>query len=136
MRRRHLRLVSSKDPTDIFDDLPRLRSDQRESTPRRRQRSVETFARIPHDRALELYRRHPISGVAWVVLIELDRLILKHHGQNPVRFVSSRLYAVGLNSHTRVRALRQLEAAGVVEIERRGLGLGPWVTHLWYPLRD
>jgi hypothetical protein len=136
MRRRHLRLVSSKDPTDIFDDLPRLRSDQRESTPPRRQRSVETFARIPHDRALELYRRHPISGVAWVVLIELDRLILKHHGQNPVRFVSSRLCTVGLNSHTRVRALRQLEAAGVVEIERRGRGLGPWVAHLWYPLRD
>src|SRR5262249_44917652 len=103
---------------------------------RHRQRSVETFARIPHDRALELYRRHPISGVAWVVLIELDRLILKHRGQNPVRFVSSRLCAVGLNSHTRVRALRQLEAAGVVEIGRRGRGLGPWVAHLWYPLRD
>lgn len=130
--RRHLRLVSSKDPTDIFNDLSQLRRGQREPVPRR-QRSVETFARIPHDRALKLHR---LSGRAWAVLIELDRLILKHRGQNPVRFVSSRLRTIGLNDHTRSRALRQLEAAGVVAIECRGQGLGPWVTHLWYPLRD
>jgi hypothetical protein len=106
------------------------------STSARRARSIETFARIPHDRALELSRQHRLSGTAWVVLIELDRLILKHRGQNPVRFVSSRLRGAGLTSYTRSRALRQLAAAKVIKVERRGQGLGPWVTHFWFPLQD
>jgi hypothetical protein len=136
MRRRRLRLVSSRDPTDIFDDLDRLRQEQRDGLIVRykRQRSIETFARIPHDRALELYR-HQITGAAWVVLIELDRLILKRRGQNPVRLISSRLTAAGVSHHTRRRALRQLEAAGAIKLQYRGEGLAPWVAHLWYPLQ-
>jgi hypothetical protein len=131
-RRPKLHLVGHS-PTDVFNDLDRLRADM--STPLRRARSVETFARIPHDRALELHR-HKISGTAWAVLIELDRLILKAGGRNPVRFWSPRLRASGLTRWRRQRALRQLEIAGVVEIEQRGEGLSPWVTHLWYPRRD
>jgi hypothetical protein len=41
-----------------------------------------------------------------------------------------------LITHTRRRALRNLEAAGVVKVAQRGHGLCPWVTHLWYPLRE
>jgi hypothetical protein len=134
--RRRLRLVSSKDPADVFDDLNRLRQEQRgERAPQKRQRSAETFARIPHDRALELYR-HQITGSAWILLIELDRLILKRRGKNPVRLNSSRLRNAGIRQHTRQRALRQLEAAGVIKIRPQGGGLAPWVTHLWYPLQD
>ena len=135
MRRRLLRLVSSKDPTNIFNDLDRLRADQRAAKPQRRQRSVETFARIPHDKALALYR-HRLSNAAWVALIELDRIILKHRGQNPVKFISSRLRKIGLKGQTRARALRQLAATGVIEITPRGRGLAPWVRHFWYPLQD
>jgi hypothetical protein len=127
-RRLKLRLVGH-DPTDVFDDLDKLRTDL--GAPLRRERLVETFARIPHDRALDLHR-HKISGAAWLVLIELDRLLLKARGKNPVRFWSSRLRAAGITREVRARALRQLQAAGVIEIEQRGKGLSPWVTHLWY----
>ena len=132
--RRHLRLVSSKDPENVFDDLSQLQEKQREPVPAHRARVAETFARIPHDQALTL--RGKLSGDAWLVLIDLDRIILKHRGQNPVKFVSSRLRTIGLKKMPRSRALLQLKTAGVIKIEHCGQGLAPWVTHLWYPLRD
>jgi hypothetical protein len=131
-QRAKLHLVG-QDPADVFDDLGKLRAET--ATPVRRSRSVETFARIPHDKGLALYR-HKLSGAAWVLLIELDRLILKRRGQNPVKLVSSRLRAIGLKDQSRTRGLRQLVKAGVILIERRGCGLAPWVTHLWYPRQD
>ena len=132
-RRAKLYLVG-QDPAEIFDDLDKLKSDLT-SPPERRARTTETFARIPHDKALALHK-HRLSSAAWVVLIELDRLILKRRGQNPVRFASTRLRGIGLKDHTRTRALRQLAAAGVVRVTNRGPGLAPWVTHLWYPAHD
>jgi hypothetical protein len=131
--KRKLRLVRSNEPTDIFDNLERLRA--RTPGPSKRERATATFARIPHDLALELYRSR-VSGDAFVVLIELDRIILKHRGQNPVKFVSPRLRQVGLAHYRRHRALQQLVAARVTKIESRGPGLAPWVTHSWFPLRD
>jgi len=131
-KRPKLHLVGH-DPSDVFDDLDKLRADF--AAPLRRERITETFARIPHDRAIELYR-HKIGEPAWAVLIELDRLVLKQRGKNPVRFWSPRLRAAGLITRTRMRALRKLEEAGVVKIEWKGKGLSPWVTHLWYPLQD
>jgi hypothetical protein len=131
-RRPRLHLVG-QDPGDVFNDLAKLRTDL--AAPLRRQRIVETFARIPHDKALELYRQK-INKAAWLVLIELDRLVLKARGKNPVRFWSPRLRAVGIAKQARTRALRQLEAAGVIRVEQRGKGLSPWVTHLWYPCAD
>jgi hypothetical protein len=85
---------------------------------------------------LELYRRHRISGPAWAALIELDRMVLAQRGKNPVRFWSPRLRAAGLVRGVRTRALRQLAAAGVVEVEWGKRGLSPLVRHLWYPRRD
>jgi hypothetical protein len=131
-KRAKLRLVGH-DPTDVFDNLDKLRTDL--ASPLRRERITETFARIPHDRAIELYR-HKIGEPAWAVLIELDRLVLKQRGKNPVRFWSPKLRTAGLTARTRARALRRLEAAGVIKIEQRGKGLSPWVTHLWYHLQD
>ena len=133
MKRRPKLYLVGQDSGDVFNDLSKLRTDL--AAPLRRQRAVETFARIPHDRALELYR-HKLSGAAWLVLIELDRLVLKARGKNPIRFWSPRLRGVGVTQHTRMRALRQLEAAGVIRVERRGKGLSPWVAHLWYPCAD
>jgi hypothetical protein len=126
-KRPKLHLVG-QDPADIFADLDRLRDDFR--TPgQRRARSKETFARIPHDKALKLR----VSGTAWSVLIELDRIILKGRGQNPVRFWSPRLRAAGITTHKRAYALRQLEAAGVIIVRRKSKGLSPWIFHTWYP---
>jgi hypothetical protein len=95
----------------------------------------ETFAPIPHDYAVELYR-HNVGGAAWSVMIELHRMIFAARGKNPVGFWSPRLRAAGLTARTRARALRQLEAAGVVEVEWRGRGLSPKVRHLRYPRRE
>jgi len=117
-------------PADIFDDLDKLRSELG-VPPLRRPRSTETFARIPHDKALAL----KVSGTAWQVLIELDRIILKARGQNPVRFWSPRLRAVGITKHTRTRGLRQLETTGVILVRWGPKGSSPWVFHTWYPKR-
>jgi hypothetical protein len=123
-----------QDPADVFEDLTHLRADTA-GAPERRRRSVETFARIPHDKGLALYR-HRLSGAAWVLLIELDRLILKAGGRNPIPLSSKRLRAIGLNAGNRVRALQQLEATGVIVTKQRGRGHGPWVFHTWYPKRS
>jgi hypothetical protein len=125
-----LRIIDSEVDPLFADYGPVEEPSQSRGRPRRRERAAETFARIPHDRAFELYRH--IGGAAWVILIELDHLILAQHGKNPVLFWSPRLRNVFASS-TRSKALRQLEAAGVVRIEERGRGLSPWVTHLWYP---
>lgn len=134
MRRKPpLRLVGTGDTGAIFDDLKKLQDEQTLAVPRKR--LTETFARIPHDKALELYR-HRVSGAAWMVLVELDRRILKARGRNPVKFSSTRLRKLGLTHRTRAYALRQLEAAGVIRVQRLGSGAVPWVTHLWWELRD
>jgi hypothetical protein len=117
-------------PADIFADLDELRDELRTSG--RRGRTTETFARVPHDKALALYR-HGLSAAAWAILIELDRIILKGRGQNPVRFWSPRLRAVGIKCSVRARALRQLEATGVIIVRRKARGLSPWIFHTWYP---
>ena len=118
-RRAKLHLVG-QDPVDVFEDLDQLRGEL--AAPQRRLRATETFARIPHDKGLALN----VSGTAWRVLIELDRLILKAGGRNPVPLSSKRLRAIGLKAGTRMRALRQLEATGVILIKRRGRGYSPW----------
>jgi hypothetical protein len=129
-RRPKLHLVG-QEPTDIFQDLDQLRADL--ATPAQpRKRATETFARIPHDRALELYRRK-LSRHAWAILFELDRALLKTGGQNPVRLWSGRLRAVGLYRQTRARALRELERAEVILVKRLDKGRSPWVFHTWYP---
>lgn len=133
-RRAKLYLVG-QDPAEIFNDLDKLKSDLI-TPPARRTRATETFARVPHDRALALYKQHRLSSSAWIVLVELDRLILKRRGQNPVRFDSGRLSKVGLKASRRAYALRQLAGAGVIRVTPRGSGLSPWVTHLWYPLTE
>jgi hypothetical protein len=132
-----LRLVGAAGaPEDIFDDLVALRQGSISNSDRRT-RIKETFARIPHDRGLELYRR--IGSAAWVILIELDRLILKGRGRNPVRLTNQNLRAIGLTQGNKARALKQLEKAGVVTVERNsqgGRGKAPLVTHRWFPVRD
>jgi hypothetical protein len=111
MKKRRAKLyLIGQDPAEIFDDLDKLKSDLT-SPPARRARTTETFARIPHDKALALHK-HRLSSAAWLVLIELDRLILKRRGQNPVRFTTARLRAAGIKQIIRVRALRQLASAG------------------------
>jgi hypothetical protein len=137
-KRGRLRLVSTQeDPADVFNDLDALRRAQpAPARPafqgQRRQRMAETFARIPHNRGRVLGHQH-LTGTAWWLLIELDRLIFEGRGKNPVRLTHRRLKAAGLSRFAAMRALRPLEAAGIVSVERRR-GRAPLVTSLWFPV--
>ena len=137
-KRGRLQLVSPHDPANVFDDLDALR--QAQAAPaapafqgQRRQRSTETFARIPHDRARRLY--HLRGRTVWVLLIELDRLILEGRGRNPVKLTSQCLKAIRLSHDAKTRALRQLAAEGIISIEQRP-GQAPLVIHHWFPRTD
>ena len=68
-----------------------------------------------------------------MVLIELDRLILKRRGQNPVRFASARLRAIGIKDTPGLEPCANWPPPGWSGSHSRGPGLAPWVTHLWYP---
>jgi hypothetical protein len=126
------------DTTNVFDNLDALRKETEQldmpKSTGKRARSQETFARIYHDRALQLYGR--IGAAAWVVLIELDRLILESSGhQNPIPFNHDRLFAVGMTRSAIYKALRQLQKAKVIQVKHWGRHAKDvtLVTHLWYP---
>jgi hypothetical protein len=129
MKRRQLRLVKTHDPAAIFDNLDDLRAAPLPPVAdNRRAKSVETFARFPHERALQL----KISGNAWRILVELDRLILKGRGRNPVTLTNHRLRELGIGRQMKQQLLRKLKKVGVIEVratERKGTV----VTHLWFP---
>jgi hypothetical protein len=124
------------DPSHIFDDLDALRQDaeqlkKQKKAGNKRTRSNETFARIPHERGLGLYKK--VDGAAWIVLVELDRLILTSKGQNPITLTNERLYNLGMSRNAKHKALRQLENAGVIKVERQERE-GVLVTHLWFEI--
>jgi hypothetical protein len=102
------------------------------AVPARRKRAPakETFARIPHKRGMELYEH--IGGAAWVILLELDRLIFKSFGRNPIRLANHNLDAVGVSRNAKSKALRQLQDAGVITVDQQGREAA-MVTHLWHP---
>jgi hypothetical protein len=80
---------------------------------------------------------HHIGGPAWVILIELDRLIFKGHGRNPVRLTNYRLKPVGIVGRVKARALHQLEAAGAIRVmSRGGDGHSPLILHRWFSQQD
>jgi hypothetical protein len=130
--RRNLHIVGT-DPGEVFDDLAALREAQNAAKGSRRTKARETFARFPHDRALALYRR--IGGAPWAVLVELDRAILRNRGRNPIPLPSRNLRVAGVDSSTKCRALRKLEAAGIIRTHKQGHGRYLLVTHLWYPIQ-
>jgi hypothetical protein len=134
-----LRLVSKEDEgkraTDIFDDLDKLRENAEAPPPELRPISkTREFAQVPYDQNAELYK-HRIGDAGWAVLIELDRLVFKEK-ENPMQLNSSRLNAMGIDRHTRQRALRKLEKAGVIKVEPKGAGKAPLVKLLWRRLKD
>jgi hypothetical protein len=140
MPKRKLRLVPQHDPASIFNDLDALRkataasSNNRRSTvptfkAQKRTRTHETFARIPHERAFKELRG---IDCAWMLLIVLDHLILKSKGRNPVKLTSKALRPSGLTRYDVRRALRRLERANVIAVERKR-GRCPLIFHLWYP---
>jgi hypothetical protein len=138
--RRKFRVVAGSD-SSVFDDLDALREQQlKEKTAppvskpsTRRAKIQETFARIPHDRAVKLYRH--LGGPEWLLLIEIDRLILKNRGRNPIKLTNQNLAVAGMQPKTKARALRRLQRAGVITVAPYEPGQSPVVTHLWYAIK-
>jgi hypothetical protein len=130
--KRHLRLVGTHDPADIFSDLDALRAQapSLQPPPKRREKIDELFARIPYDRALDLYGK--IDAAAWIVLIELDRQVLKGRGLNPVVLGNDNLRKIGMTAKAQRHALQQLAAADVIKLQLRH-SKPPLVLHTWYP---
>jgi hypothetical protein len=104
---------------------------------RRQRLETETFARIPHARSWKLHR-HGISSAGWMIMLELDRLILKGGGKNPVRLSNARLREQGgISRHTKYRQLHLLEKAGAIKVlseEQSNASL--LVLHRWFPEED
>jgi hypothetical protein len=87
------------------------------------------FVQIPDWVRFKLYEKR-VSGASWACALELEHLVFRRH-RNPVHFFSSKLRGQGLSHHTRLRALRSLEKAGLVRIGWSGRGVSPLVTCLW-----
>jgi hypothetical protein len=137
----HLRVVRTgamaeavvKDGEDpLFADFGPLAGPERVS---RRPPMRELFAQTPARVWLRLWR-HRVGDAGWACAMELDHLILASRGKNPIAFYSRRLKEAGLVDHTRTRALRQLEKAGVIKVTPVRKGMSPIVTCLWRPLKD
>jgi len=131
MVRRRFHVVKTNDPAAVFDDIDALR-EAMPAVATKRARTSETFARIPHDRAAAL---RDIGGVGWLILVEIDRLILKSRGRNPVRLTNHRMHQLGISRESKRYYLRRLEMAGVVKVQSEAR---KWtvVTLLWFPVQD
>ena len=96
---------------------------------RQRPQVTEPFAAITYAVARKL-RDCRVSGAAWFLLIELDRLLFGPGGENPLRLTSRKLTTSGLTSWTTNRKLYQLERAGLISVFRQR-GRCPVITPLW-----
>jgi hypothetical protein len=109
---------------DPLDDHPVGRAPKRKG--QRRQLSAVKFARIPHDVARQLFRRR-ITGAAWLLLVEIDRLDLEKGRERSIRLTRGELEGSGLSPGQVKRGVRQLEDAGVITVTRKS-GNSPVVT--------
>jgi hypothetical protein len=130
-KRPQLHLVNSNDPASIFDNLDGLRASMPPVASAKRARSVATFARFPHEQALKL---RSINGSGWLIMVELDRQILKERGHNPVRLTNYRLRELGIGRMTKQRQLRKLEEAGVIRVVTKER-TATEIAHLWFPIQ-
>ena len=97
-------------------------------SPRRRERFDRTWAKVPHQRGIELAKR--IGNPALAVLLVLEHLI--HRARcNRVKVTNHLLRKFGISHQSKNRGLRQLRAAGVVTFDDNAKA-APVVTHLWY----
>jgi hypothetical protein len=142
-KRPRLRLVSKegagKRATDIFDDLDALRAAEEapEAPGLRPRKKVRYFTRVPQDVGREMCEAGVWDNAVMAVLLELDHQIRSDpQKRNPQLFGSKWLAEIGITNHTRARALRKLEKAGVLKIEPRGPGKSPLGTFLWLQLPD
>ncbi len=98
--------------------------------PRKRLRSArpEAFVKLPYERTLAAAGR--LGNAPMAVLVELAHQAFRTH-KSRVPLANAALQKVGVSRLAKLRALRQLESAGLVAVDRRGRGRSPLVTLLW-----
>jgi hypothetical protein len=85
------------------------------------------FVKLPYEQTLATASRRDAS---LAVLVELAFQAFKRH-RNQVPLANAALRSVGVSSDAKVRALRRLEADGMVSVDWRGGRKTPLVTLLW-----
>jgi hypothetical protein len=88
------------------------------------------------------YVQLPIEGLGKVavadgyvpllVVVKLEELWFAQYQRNPVKLATFEVCGVKVSQHRKARALRKLEAAGLVLVEREARK-SPLVTLLWRP---
>jgi hypothetical protein len=95
--------------------------------PKRRSRAKTKFVTLPYEQTLAAAGQAKCAPLA--VLVELAHQVFKNH-RTKVTLSNSVLRSVGVSQWAKNRALRQLEAAGMVAVDWEG-GKAPRVTILW-----
>jgi len=81
--------------------------------PRRRRRSSEAFAKVPLAWAAKAAKAtHTLKALVWIELL----YAVWQAETEPVALSTERFRSIGVSHQTKLRALRELEAAGLVEV--------------------
>jgi hypothetical protein len=95
--------------------------------PRLHKTKTGFFVKLPYERMLE------VSGwrdAGTAIMVELAWQAFKTH-KHSVLLSNAALRSVGVSADAKVRALRRLEAAGLIAVNWRGGKKTPLVTLLW-----
>jgi hypothetical protein len=108
--------------------LAELAEKRKQAQPKRvRPARFEAFVKLPYEQALGVAGRRDAS---LAVLVELAYQAFKMH-RNVVPLANAALRSVGVSHDAKVRALRRLEADGMIAVDWRGGRKTPVVTLLW-----
>jgi hypothetical protein len=124
--------MMADDPFDLdaLRLMPELAAKLAEASPKGRPRKParpEAFVKLPYRLALTAAGRRDAS---LAVLVELTYRAFKTH-RNQVPLGNAVLRSVGVSRDAKLRALRRLEADGMVSVDWRGGKKTPSVTLLW-----
>jgi hypothetical protein len=111
-------------PEELADLRARARAQSSERK-RARKAEPEPFVLLPYERTLAAAGR--LRNAPMAVLVELAYRAFKTH-KNRVLLSNA---ALGVSHDAKVRALRRLEAVGLVAVDWRGGKKTPLVTLLW-----
>jgi hypothetical protein len=101
---------------------------KKQPKPSSRTRTHTEFVKLPY--AQTLAAAGHLGDARLAVLVELTHQAFKKH-RSEVLLANAALQAVGISHWAKLRALRQLEAAGMLKVSRRGKGRSPLVKLLW-----
>jgi hypothetical protein len=88
----------------------------------------EAFIKLPYERTLAAAGK--LQNAPLAVLAEVAYQAFKTH-RKQVPLANAKLKSIGIKRDAKMRALRRLEAAGLVAVDWRGRGRSPLITLLW-----